>query len=923
MRRSMRLVALLAALAVGCAPDAATRTARAKDYKASGDLPAAAIELKNVLQEDPTNLEARVLLAEVSVAAGDAASAIKEFGRAVDLGADVDDIRLDIGALLLDRRDWPQLLELLEDARSSNSDEAGTIAALRAEALIGLGRLAVADDAVAAAMSAAPHLPVVRLARVRYALASDRLEEANQLLEEMAADFGDDSRYWELKAGHATRMGDTEATIEAWTEAVRAAAGQPASARSIWLQGGLVEAHLAAGDLESARKGLAALSDAAPGNHLIQFFAGRIAFQDGNMEQALTRAQAAIAREPSSASALVLAGAAALKLGLNAQAEGYLASAVTAEPDNAGARQLLAEARLVRGAPDRAVDALMPAFEAGSDSLELLALFGRATLLNGDNESAIALYRRRIAEDPGNEHVRLFLAASLLAAGRNAEADAELAKSAGGDVEMQLRRRFLSVVARLRNGNLKGARHVADAIRREQATNANALDTLGELFLAAEERQEARADFERAVAADPEHVSARLNLGRVFALDGDTGAARRQFESVLATDPRSVPALVGLGVLAEYTGRRTEAHEWLGRARNAEPSALEPRLLLAQLYLEEELYGEAEAAAKEAADAHPASYQAANLLGVALAGRGAMQDARQQFERAAELAPLLPEMRYNLARSELALGDAEAGRKSLEAALAVEPHYVNALALLIELDLHDGRVDDAARRFDALEVAAPDGAPTQLLEGKLRSAQGRHLDAARAYRAVLATTQSQQAVLGLFYSKRNAGDADALGVLDGWLQAHPDDETVRAVLAEEHLGNGDAGAARAAYEAILATNPSSAGALNNLALLYLRSGDQRALAMAERAYALAPESGAVADTLGWIHFQRGDPARAAGLLTNAVELAPDEPEIRYHLAVVLADRGNKARARELLESILASQQAVALHHDAQTLLKRL
>lgn len=918
-----RFIASLAALAVlGCSPDAATRIARAKDHKASGNLQAAAIELKNVLQDDPTNLEARLLLAKVSLEAGAVASAAKEFERAVDLGANVDDIRLDLGAALLEARDWPQLLELLEDARSMNSEEAGTIAALRAEALIGLDRLAAADTAVAAAMAAAPDLPVVRFARVRLVLAENRLEEASQLLEAMAAEFSDDSRYWELKAHHGIRVGDAKATIEAWTEAVRAAENQPESVRRIWLQSGLVEAQLTAGDLENARKGVAALSAAAPGHHLVQYFAGRIAFQEGNIQQALARAQAIIAKDPSSASALVLAGAAALKLGQHAQAESYLVSAVNAEPDNTSARQLLAEARLVRGAPKQAVDAIMPAFESGSDSMALLALLGRATLLAGDNESAIALYRRRIAEDPGNEQVRLFLAASLLAAGRNAEADAELAKSEGGDAELQLRRQFLSVVARLRDGNLNGAREVADAIRREQTTNADALDALGGLFLAADVRHEARADFDRAVAIDPGHVSARLNLGRVLALDGDSGAARRQFESVLSDDS-SVPALVALGALAERTGQRNEAYEWLGKARSADPMALEPRLLLAQLYLEEQLYAEAEAVAREAVQARPESYQAANLLGVALAGRGAMSEARRQFVSAADLAPLSPEMRYNLARTELALGETAEGRKWLEAAVALEPGYVNALALLTELDLRDGQVDDAARRFSALKAADPDSVLTLLLEGSLRSAQGRHEDAARAYQSVLAAAQSRQATIGLFFAKRDAGSAGALTVLEDWLESHPDDTTVRALVAEDHQRRGDTAAAMSAYEAILAVDPDSAGTLNNLALLYLHSRDERALETAEKAYSLAPASGAVVDTLGWICYQRGDHARAAELLAKAVELAPDVPEIRYHLAVVLADRGEKAKAREMLESILASQQAVAFHHDAQSLLKRL
>jgi cellulose synthase operon protein C len=47
-----------------------------------------------VLQEDPATSMARVLLAEASFKAGDFDSAAKEYLRAIDLGAELDDFRL-------------------------------------------------------------------------------------------------------------------------------------------------------------------------------------------------------------------------------------------------------------------------------------------------------------------------------------------------------------------------------------------------------------------------------------------------------------------------------------------------------------------------------------------------------------------------------------------------------------------------------------------------------------------------------------------------------------------------------------------------------------------------------------------------------------------------------------------------------------
>ena len=61
---------------------------RAQALLDAGDIPAAVVELKNALQEEPKNLKARILLAQSYLDMSDAASAEAHFSRARADGAD-------------------------------------------------------------------------------------------------------------------------------------------------------------------------------------------------------------------------------------------------------------------------------------------------------------------------------------------------------------------------------------------------------------------------------------------------------------------------------------------------------------------------------------------------------------------------------------------------------------------------------------------------------------------------------------------------------------------------------------------------------------------------------------------------------------------------------------------------------------------
>ena len=104
------LVAVVFGLLVGCGNTTdADYLERAKDLFDKGQLKAASIELKNALQENQNNAEARRLLGVVHLRAGDPAGAAKELRRAGELGVATDAVQPLLARALLSQGKYDEL----------------------------------------------------------------------------------------------------------------------------------------------------------------------------------------------------------------------------------------------------------------------------------------------------------------------------------------------------------------------------------------------------------------------------------------------------------------------------------------------------------------------------------------------------------------------------------------------------------------------------------------------------------------------------------------------------------------------------------------------------------------------------------------------------------------------------------------------
>jgi tetratricopeptide (TPR) repeat protein len=112
-------------------------------------------------------------------------------------------------------------------------------------------------------------------------------------------------------------------------------------------------------------------------------------------------------------------------------------------------------------------------------------------------------------------------------------------------------------------------------VREAKAREENDLDADAWYELASDlelsDPAEARDAYEKAIALDPAHLDAHINLGRLLHEDGDAAAAETHYRAALSADPAHPVAAFNLGVALDDLGRLAEAADAYRRAIELDP----------------------------------------------------------------------------------------------------------------------------------------------------------------------------------------------------------------------------------------------------------------------------------------------------------------------------------------------------------------
>lgn len=914
------MIALLSAVVVsGCSK---TRSSRdylndAQSYHAKGDDKSAVIQLKNALQKDANNGEARFMLGTIYSGSGNLAAAEDELKKALPNVKDKEKVQNALGEVYLGRGEFQKIIDEMNPVSQIKGRALATLLVLRGNAYLGLNKRDAADSSFVEALKADPGFAGAILGQARLAVSENKPDEAMMLVGQALLKEPRNIAAWIMKGDLLRAEANANGAAEAYRQALKV------DGNSIQPHVNLASLSIDLGKLDEAQQEIDALSRVQPNNLMGKYLQAMVHFRQAKFTAARDDLARVLQAAPDHMPSLLLMGAVSFELGSYETAQKDLGRFVDAFPNNAYARTILARTLLKMQQPDGALKALAPMLNDAHPDPQASEIALEVYMQTGEYDKAIQYLEKEVAKDPKNADLRAQLGLSRLAGGQTERAVADLEAAVKLDPG-QLKAENALALTYLGKKDYDHALTVTQIMLKKEPKNPTFYDLQGAAYVGRGDLVNARKSFEAALAAEPSYTPAALNLGQMDMKDNQTQVARKRFEDILTRDKNNVQAMLYLSVIAKNAGQQKEFVDWLERASKADPAAMQPWTGLTGYYLQQKNQKEAVAHAQAAVTANPKSPVALDLLGSTQLAIDQVDAAVATFNKLAELVPRSPLAYYRLGIAKAAGKDVDGAAASFARALVLKPDYVEAVEALVALNVKNGKYDEAQRAAQDFQTRYPKSPEGVILEGDMEMAQKHYEQSAKLFDRAQKIAGTTAGAIGLHRaSSLNGKGPSADAVFQQWLKAHPDDMLARSYMADVYLREGNDKAAIEQYQILLGKNPDNLMALNNLAVLYQQVNDPKAEEVARHAYKLASGSAGVTDTLGWILVGQNDIKEGLELLHKAALLAPTATVIHYHYATALVKAGDKEKARQELKQLIASGKDFSQLAQAKLLFKQL
>lgn len=897
-------------------PDVQKLQQQASAASAAGDHATALVQYKNLLQLDQKNPQLRVQVGREHLENAQPDVAEREFRRAFELGAALEEIQPLIFRAMFEQRLYEKLLEESEGLLQANTLDAVSMS-YRGMALLAQGKADAAQKMFERALQRTPALPLARLGQARVSFARGQVETALAQINGVLTEQPKLAEALSARADMYLVLNRREQAIAAYQDLI---AVQP---RNTSTYARVVTLLCEAQRFEEAQKAIQTLRKSTPPAGLVEYLEALVLFHQNDLPNARKKLVESNRELPNFVPAHVLSGRIELADHQVAQAIKILTTAVQLESGHMQARMLLANALLQEKQPQQAFEALRPVLAAGANSAALYELAGMALLQSNEPQMAeqYLAYAGKLA--PEAARIQGALELSRLATQWDKADFSAMRRPSDPNVQFPYR---VFEIARLLGENQPAqwaqAERLALRLTVDYPKQAIAFNLLGTIYGKQNRIPQARQAFEHALELEPEHYPALINLAQLEVNQGRRQEAFARIEQALQKQPSSLALLLARAEIARRGGESPEQiAAWLEKAQQAHPNILKPALLLARHYLDLGDFGRALKAAQRAQKIAPQDAEIAEILGRSLAATGDRAGALTAYARLATLRPNEAQSLLLLARAQSADGKSASAVQNLQKALQIKPEFLEAQVELILLYARLGQKTDAERQLSALKNSRAGKFTPALVaevEADMALVGKQPLQAAALYRALLEREPNSVVLRKLHQALLSAGRMDeAFGLIQPWLKRYPNDLKNLLFFAVSADRQHQPKLAAQLYEEALKLQPGDITILNNLASATTLFDPARAVALVEAARKNAPDDPVLMDTQGWAQVAQGQAAAGLKLIEQASRKAPDNLSIAYHHAVALLRAGDAVAARLRIDEIFAKNQRFAEEEDAK------
>lgn len=890
---------------------------KAKGYLAEGKSNAATIELKNALQKNGNNQEARWLLGAEYFNKGLYAGAVKELSKARELGRSDEDVLPLLSQSLLNVGD----METLQGLSADNLSDSARSYVLASQGMSklrsgeGIEKSSILINQAVDASATAFALEV----KARLMGASSR-GDWGAVRQQLQKVFEVDPSYapaWSLQGDIELQSLNLTLAEQAYTKAINSS--------KLRLEDHYKRAlvRLQMEDLEGATKDIDFLVKRAPKSPSTHYVQGIIHMRNGNIKDAITAFDIAQNNEDRFPMSLFYLATAHNMEGNFGQAEDFAYRFLAIAPDNEAGRKLLAAMKLQQGEYVESEALIRPVIEKNGEDINALNVLASALLKQGKTKEGVDLLAKMAELEPDSPEAMTKLGAGLLASGDTSGGLEHIEAALKLDPSYE-QAGLVLVSALIKQKDFDAAIKVVDEFEQKNPDSAAHHVLRGQVYMAAKRVDDAKAAFEQALVVAPGDPVVSQNLAFLAIRDKNFDLARSYYLKVIDHLPNYLPAILRLAALADIQGDTQEMVKQLEQAKDAHPQEVQPRVMLARYYLTQGkpeqvpiLIGELDQSLKNQPDV-------LNVIGLSHLQRKEFLDAKAIFQKLSTQRRDAPQPHHNTGLSYLGLGEKVKAEQEFEKALEISPSYLQPRIELVRLLLLRKERGKAVENLSILKELAPENAEVLQLDAARARLDGNQKEALSLSAVAFEKSPTTRNMLVLAQQNWAMGQKqEAQNILESWLKEHPKDVLARLELADMYLGKGEEAKASDEYVQVLELHKDNTLALNNLAWLLRDKKPKQALKYAQQAVDQSQQSPLAMDTLAVVLLKNNEEVKAQRTIERALKKLPDNPSIKYHSAMINAAAGDKTKAKKYLTELLSGKAIFPEREEAEALLKTL